>query len=70
MTLMAVFFAVLGGIGLPNDLAVLGCTLVPPVHMYRQLRGAYPLRWFSALWRTIFLVWFAFIAAILFMACS
>lgn len=29
--------------------------LIPPVHMYRQLRGAYSLGWFGALWRTIVL---------------
>jgi hypothetical protein len=46
-----------------NGLAI---TLVPPVHMYRQLKGAYELRIFSALWRTAFLLWFAFIAATLF----
>jgi hypothetical protein len=66
MTLMLVFFALAGAVGLPNDLAVLGCTVVPPMHMYRQLRGAYGLRRFGALWRTLFLIWFAFIAATLF----
>lgn len=30
--------------------------LVPPVHMYRQLRGAYGLRWWDALLRTFILV--------------
>jgi hypothetical protein len=34
----------------------------PPVHMFRQLKGAYRLRWPSALWRTVFLLWSAFIA--------
>jgi hypothetical protein len=67
MTLMLVFFALAGAAGLPNDLAVLGCTLVPPIHMYRQLRGAYELRRVEALWRTFFLIWFAFIAATLFL---
>ncbi|MEA3044624.1 MAG: hypothetical protein QOH47_2462 [Sphingomonadales bacterium] len=46
-----------------NGIAI---TLVPPVHMYRQLKGAYQLRTFSALWRTAFVLWFAFIAATLF----
>jgi hypothetical protein len=40
--------------------------LVPPVHMYRQLRGAYELSRFAALWRTILLVIFAFVAALMF----
>ena len=40
---------------------------VPPFHMYRQLRGAYQLGRFGALWRAILLVSFAFVAASLFM---
>ena len=28
---------------------------VPPIHMFLQLRGAYRLGWFSALWRTVVL---------------
>jgi hypothetical protein len=40
--------------------------LVPPVHMYRQLRGTYAVGRFGALWRTIALTVFAFIAIGLF----
>lgn len=40
---------------------------LPPIHMYRQLRGAYQLRRFSALVRTFLLVTFACIVATLFM---
>ena len=29
---------------------------VPPIHIYRQLRGAYGCGWFGALWRTFLLV--------------
>ena len=39
---------------------------VPPIHMYRQLKGAYQLRWWSALLRTIALTVFAFVVAVLF----
>jgi hypothetical protein len=39
---------------------------VPPVHMYRQLRGAYGLGAGGAVWRTILLTIFAFIAISLF----
>jgi len=35
---------------------------VPPIHMYRQLKGAYGLRRWGALWRTTLLVGFAFAA--------
>lgn len=40
--------------------------LLPPFHMYRQLKGAYGLTWYGALLRTIALVSFAFVAAMLF----
>jgi len=39
---------------------------VPPIHMYRQLKGAYSLSRTSALLRTLALVTFAFIAGTLF----
>ncbi|HET7316199.1 MAG TPA: DUF3667 domain-containing protein [Sphingomicrobium sp.] len=39
---------------------------VPPVHMYRQLRGTYELGKWAAVWRTTALVVFAFIAISLF----
>jgi Protein of unknown function (DUF3667) len=35
---------------------------VPPVHMYRQLRGAYGVSRFGAVWRTFALTIFAFMA--------
>ncbi|MEO7364934.1 MAG: DUF3667 domain-containing protein [Sphingomicrobium sp.] len=43
---------------------------VPPIHMYRHLKGAYQLGRFSALARTVALVTFAFVAAGLFVAAA
>jgi hypothetical protein len=43
---------------------------VPPIHMYRHLKGAYQLGRFSAVIRTFLLVTFAFVAAGLFLAAS
>jgi hypothetical protein len=37
-----------------------------PVHMYFHLGGAYALGWFSALWRTIFMLFFSLIVASIF----
>lgn len=53
-------------LGLPG--AVIGAVLVfgPPFHMYRQLKGAYRLSRFGAVWRTIALVISAYVAAMLF----
>ena len=66
MTLLAVFFSVARAIGLPEGFAVIAIILIPPIHMFRQLRGASLLSWPSALWRTFFLLNFAFIAGSLF----
>ena len=40
--------------------------LGPPIHLFAQLRGAYSLGKFSALWRTVALSIFAFVALTLF----
>jgi hypothetical protein len=40
--------------------------LTLPVHMYFHIGGAYALGWFSALWRTIFMLFFALIVACIF----
>ena len=42
--------------------------LIPPFHMYRQLKGAYGLGRLSALWRTVLLTLFATIVLALFSA--
>lgn len=41
--------------------------LIAPVHMFAQLKGAYSLRVFSALWRTVLLVLFCEFVATLFL---
>ena len=54
MTLLVCVASILAAVGLP---AVAGFALfIPPIHIFRQLRGAYGLGWFGALWRTIVLV--------------
>ena len=40
---------------------------IPPIHMYRQLRGAYLLTRWGAIWRATLLTIFAFVAATLFL---
>jgi hypothetical protein len=67
MTLMVVVFTLLGAVLGSNDLAVIGITLVPPVHIFRQLRGAYTLSRLSALWRTFLLCLFGFLCLGLFL---
>jgi hypothetical protein len=62
MMLFVVALSLAGSIGLSTGLLILAALTVPPVHMFAQLRGAYSLRKRSALWRTIALMIFSFIA--------
>ncbi|HEX4738791.1 MAG TPA: DUF3667 domain-containing protein [Allosphingosinicella sp.] len=64
MTLLLVALSLLHALFLPTNLAGLAFAFIPPVHIYRQLRGAYALSWFSALWRMLVLVFFACFAAL------
>jgi hypothetical protein len=41
---------------------------IPPIHMYRQLKGAYGIGRWGALWRTIALVIFSMTTISLFIA--
>jgi hypothetical protein len=66
MSLGLIVLSLLRPLGLPEVIAVLAMTFVPPIHIYRQLKQAYQLRWWSALWRTFVLINFAFIASTLF----
>jgi hypothetical protein len=56
MSLGVVSLTLFGWLGLPGGIVALIAMLVPPVHMYRQLKGAYTLGRFGALWRTFALL--------------
>ena len=64
MSMLVVLGMVLGSVGL-GSLAMF-LFLVPPFHMYRQLKGTYGLGRLSALVRTLLLATFAFVALGLF----
>ena len=64
MMMLVVAGGVLVSIGAPSLASML--FFVPPLHMFRQLKGAYGLSRLGALWRTVALVSFAFVASILF----
>jgi hypothetical protein len=51
VSLLTVVSAILVSVGAGLAAGLL-MILLPPLHMFRQLRGAYLLRWWSALWRT------------------
>jgi hypothetical protein len=67
MSLGLIALSLLRPIGIGDAITSLAIILVPPIHMYRQLRGAYRLSRWSAIWRTFLLLNFAFIAATLFL---
>jgi len=72
LTFMSLLVMVVAGAtrigGLAAVLAWIAAPFVIPAHMYFQLKGAYGLRRFSALWRTFFLMIFSFVALLLFIA--
>jgi hypothetical protein len=66
MSLGVIALSLLRLIGIPEVIAGFAILFVPPIHIYRQLRGAYQLSRWSAIWRTLVLINFSFIAATLF----
>ncbi len=62
MSMLLIAFVLLATLGINGGLLTLALLLIPPVHMYRQLKGAYALSGMSALWRTLALVTMASIA--------
>ena len=58
MALLMSAVAICGYFGLAG-LAVLLATVVPPLHMFAQLRGTYALGWAGAAWRTVALLFIA-----------
>lgn len=55
MTLLVLVVTMMGTAGAHPLAIVLPLLLIPPIHLYKQLRGAYDLSRLSALWRLIVL---------------
>jgi hypothetical protein len=66
MSLLLILLTLIRSAGVGNGLLLLAFMMIPPLHIYRQLRGTYLLSRFSAAWRTFALVIFAFVALSLF----
>ena len=66
MSLFLVSLSLLRALWIPEALLGFAFTFVPPIHIFWQLRGAYQLGWFSALWRTAALLVIAGLAAMIF----
>lgn len=67
MTLLILALALAGMAGLPTGIVVLASLLIPPIHIYNQLRGAYGLSRFSAFWRLVVMSLFITIILVLFL---
>ena len=66
ITLLFILMSVLSRIGFPSGLVTFAVLIIPPIHLYKQLRGAYELRRFSAFWRLLILSLFIWIIVFLF----
>lgn len=68
MSLLFIVVTLLSAVRVPDDALMTIAMVVPPVHLCVQLKQAYGLRWRSAILRTIVLLWFIGIIAVLFLA--
>ncbi len=68
MTLLTVTLIALYMAGVPAAPLWLALIFLPPIHMYRQLKGGYLISRFGALWRTAFLLLATSISGALFFA--
>lgn len=67
MTLLMVALSLMRVAGIGTAWTMGALLIVPPLHMYRQLKGAYALGRLGAAWRTAFLLVFSTVAASLFL---
>ena len=67
MTLLFITASLLVVAGIAAGPVFIAVMLIPPIHLYKQLRHAYELRRFSAFWRLLVLSAFIWIAVSLFL---
>lgn len=67
MAMLSMALGLLGGVSWLSGLVALAAVFAPPAHMFAQLKGAYGLSVFSALWRTVLLLLFCVIVLSLFL---
>ncbi|WP_420141234.1 DUF3667 domain-containing protein [Sphingomonas sp.] len=68
MSLGVVSLVVLSRIGVPTGLLAIAALTIPPLHMYKHLRGTYRLGRFGAGWRTFALLLIVTISTTLFLS--
>jgi len=67
MSLLFVTLSLVSAAGIAEGWIFSALAFIPPIHMYKQLRGTYQLSRFSALWRLAVLLVFIFIVLLLFL---
>lgn len=67
MSLLFIAASVLNAIGAHEAILFFSMVLIPPIHLYKQLRGAYEIGRFSAFWRLMFLSMCIWIVLLLFL---
>jgi len=67
MTVLMVLLSLLYQFGLPASVVASGAVLIPPLHLYRDIRGAYDISVAGALWRLFLLLLFIAIIIALFL---
>lgn len=67
MLLLVTLLSVLGWLGLASGLIATAVFVIPPLHLYRQVRGAYASSRLGALLRTGVLILFGFVALIVYL---
>ncbi len=66
MTLLFILLSVVPLVGVPSAISTLAVLVIPPIHLYKQLRGAYQIGRFSAFWRLLALSAFIWMIVALF----
>lgn len=56
MTLLFVLASVAGSLGMANGWLIFILAMIAPLHLYKQLRGAYQLGRYGSIWRLIALI--------------
>ena len=66
--LMVAVLVVAGAVGLPAAIIAPAVMIIPPIHMYKQVRGAYSSSRIMASIRTAILIFLGFIALGIYMS--
>lgn len=67
VTLLFIAVSMLSAIGAHEAILFFSMVLIPPIHLYKQLRGAYEIGRFSAFWRLMFLSLCIWVVLLLFL---